>query len=119
ARELTRQQVVFDHLERGNAEMLKGQQIEALAEFRSALHLDPQNEFAQQRLREALREWAPETPTAPQVVADAEGIRIAPNAALADFHYRGDGRGLLTQVASAFGVVATFDDSVVSRAVRF
>ena len=119
ARELTRQQVVFDHLERGNAAMLKGQQIEALAEFRSALHLDPQNQFAQQRLRDALREWAPKTPAAPQVVAEVEEIRVAPNPALADFHYRGDGRGLLTQVASAFGVVASFDDSVVSRQVRF
>ena len=42
-----------------------------------------------------------------------------PIAAQADFHYRGDGRGLLTQVASAFGVTATFDESVVSRQVRF
>jgi hypothetical protein len=47
AREMTRQQIVFDHLERGNAEMLKGRQIEALAAFRSALRLDPQNEVAQ------------------------------------------------------------------------
>ncbi len=54
AREMTRQQIVFDHLQRGNAEMLKGRQIEALAEFRTALHLDPQNEFAQQRLRDAM-----------------------------------------------------------------
>ncbi len=118
-RELTRQQLVFDHLERGNAEMLKGLQIEALAEFRSALHLDPQNEFAQQRLRDALSEWTPKTTTAPQVIADTEEIRVAPNPAQADFHYRGDARGLLTQVASAFGVVATFDESVVSRPVRF
>ena len=51
AREMTRQQMVFDHLQRGNAEMLKGRQIEAMAEFRTALHLDPQNEFAQQRLQ--------------------------------------------------------------------
>ncbi len=59
AREMTRQQLVFDHLTRGNAEMRDGRQIEALAEFRSALHLDPQNEFAQQRLTDALGEWTP------------------------------------------------------------
>jgi len=29
------------------------------------------------------------------------------------------GRGLLSQVASAFGITATIDDSVVSRQVRF
>ncbi len=119
ARELTRQQVVFDHLERGNAEMLKGRQIEAQAEFRSALHLDPQNEFAQQRMRDALGEWAPKTLAAPQVIADAGEIRVAPNPAQVDFHYRGDGRGLLAQVASAFGVTVTFDESVVSRQIRF
>jgi general secretion pathway protein D len=119
AREMTRQQVVFDHLQRGNAEMLKNRQIEALAEFRSALHLDPQNEFAQQRLQDAMGEWAPKTTGPPQVVAGAEEIRVTPNPATADFHYRGDGRGLLTQIASAFGLIATFDDSVVSRSVRF
>ena len=119
ARELTRQQLVFDHLERGNAEMGKGRQIEALAEFRTALHLDPQNEFARQRLNDAMGEWSPKTAAAPQVIADSGEIRVSPAAARADFHYRGDGRGLLTQVASAFGVTATFDESVVSRQVRF
>ena len=119
ARELTRQQLVFDHMERGNAEMGKGRQIEALAEFRTALNLDPQNEFARQRLNDAMGEWAPKTVGTPQVVADVDEIRVSPSAAQADFRYRGDGRGLLTQVASAFGVTATFDESVVSRQVRF
>jgi general secretion pathway protein D len=119
AREMTRQQLVFDHLTRGNAEMRDGRQIEALAEFRSALHLDPQNEFAQQRLTDALGEWAPKNVAAPQVVAEAEELRVAPSAAKADFHYRGDGRGLLTQIAAAFGVTASFDESVVTRPVRF
>jgi general secretion pathway protein D len=119
AREMTRQQVVFDHLQRGNAELLKNRQIEALAEFRTALHLDPQNEFAQQRLQDAMGEWAPKTTGTPQVVAGAEEIRVVPNSALADFHYRGDGRALLTQIASAFGVSAIFDESVASRSVRF
>ena len=119
AREMTRQQLVFDHLTRGNAEMRDGRQIEALAEFRSALHLDPQNEFAQQRLTDALGEWAPKNVAAPQVVAEADELRVAPSAAKADFHYRGDGRGLLTQIAAAFGVTASFDESVVSRQVRF
>jgi general secretion pathway protein D len=119
AREMTRQQLVFDHLTRGNAKMRDSRQIEALAEFRSALHLDPQNEFAQQRLTDALGEWAPKTVAPPQVVAEADELRVEPSAAKADFHYRGDGRGLLTQIASAFGVTASFDESVVSRPVRF
>jgi general secretion pathway protein D len=119
ARELSRQQLVFDHLERGNAEMRDGRQIEALAEFRTALNLDPKNEFAQQRLNDAMSEWAPKTTVAPQVVEAADELRVAPSDVLADFHYRGDSRDLLTQIASAFGVKATFDESVASRQIRF
>ncbi len=119
AREIARQEIVFNHLQRGNAEMLGNHQIEALAEFRSALTLDPENEFARQRLQDAMGEWAPKTSGTPQVVADEAELRAVPNPALADFHYRGDSRGLLTQIASAFGLIATFDDSVVSRGVRF
>ena len=119
AREMIRQQLVFDHLTRGNAEMRENREIEALAEFRTALHLDPQNEFAQQRLKDAMGEWAPRTASAPQVVEESDELRVVPSAAQADFHYRGDSRGLLTQIASAFGVTASFDESVVSRPVRF
>lgn len=119
AREMARQQLVYEHLERGNTELLKGQQVEALAEFRNALQLDPENQFAQQRLRDAMGGWAPRAEAAPQVLVDAGELRVVPSLARADFHYRGDSRGLLTQVAASFGVVATFDDSVPSRRVGF
>src|SRR5437660_4387722 len=55
ARELSRQQLIYDHLERGNSALTSGNQVEALAEFRMALHLDPENQFARQRLQDA---WA-------------------------------------------------------------
>jgi general secretion pathway protein D len=119
AREMARQELVYEHLERGNAELLKGQQVEALADFHSALQLDPQNEFAQQRLHDALGEWAPKLPATPQVLADAVEVRVAPSPEHHDFHYRGDSRGLLTQVAAAYGVAAVVDDSVATRRVRF
>ena len=119
AREMARQQLVYEHLERGNTELLKGQQVEALADFRSALQLDPDNQFAQQRLRDALGEWAPRTSETPQVLADAGPVRVVPNPVRADFHFRGDSRDLLTKVTATFGVVATLDDSVQSRRVTF
>jgi general secretion pathway protein D len=118
-REMARQQLVFDHLERGNAELLNNHQIEALAEFRSALQLDPENQFAQQRLGDALGEWAPKMPATPVVLPDAGEVRVVPNQKRAEFHYRGDARGLLEQVAGTFGVTATFDDSVITRQARF
>ena len=119
ARELVREQLVFEHVQQGNQSLLQGQQVEALAEFRSALQLDPKNEFAQQRLKDALGSWAPKTSSALEVVADAGPPELAPQDRLADFHYRGDSRGLLTQVASTYGIDVTFDDSAPSRRVRF
>lgn len=58
---MARQQLIYEHLERGNTELQKGQQVEALADFLNALQLDPDNQFAQQRLRDALGEWTPGT----------------------------------------------------------
>ena len=54
-RELTRQQLVSDHLNRGNTALADGREIEALGEFRNALHLDPHNDFAQERVQDAIR----------------------------------------------------------------
>ena len=119
AREMTRQQLVFEHLQRGNDYMSKARQVEGLAEYRAALHLDPENEFAQQRLRDVAAEWIPKVAAPPLVVASAGEISVVPQEGRHDFHYRGDSRGLITQIANTFGVVASIDDSVLSRPVRF
>lgn len=118
AREMLRQQMVYDYLQRGNTSMLKGRPGEALGEFRSAINLDPQNEFAQQRLRDALGSSAPKV-SAPQVVANIAEIQLAPLQRRADFHYRGDARGLISEIGTIFGIAVTFDDSVAARRVRF
>jgi general secretion pathway protein D len=119
ARELARQQLVFNHVEHGNRSLTAGRQVEAMAEFRSALQLDPQNQFARERLLDALGSWAPKTSATPQLIRETEESQLAPLQRPASFHYRGDSRGLLSQVASAYGVDVTIDDSVASRALRF
>ena len=119
ARELVRQQLVSDHLRRGNDATLAGHQVEALGEFRAALQLDPGNSFAAQRVNDALAEWAPESNPRVSVVAEGGAVELQPNPVRADFHYRGDTRTLITQVASAFGVTATLDEGVISRRVQF
>lgn len=119
ARELARQQLAFDDVQEGNAALSQGRETEALADFRSALQLDPNNTFAQQRLRDAVAEWAPVASAAPKVLQDAGELRVQPDTVRASFHYRGNGHDLLTQVARAFGITAIFDESVVSRPVRF
>lgn len=119
AREMTRQHLAGMHLDRGNSALLNGRQAEALAEFRTALNLDPQNEFAQQRVQDAMGPVPVHTAGPAQVVASSDHLAAKPIDALHDFHYRGDSRGLLAAVASSYGLTVEFDDAFPSRHVRF
>jgi hypothetical protein len=119
AREMERQRLVAKHIERGSAELVSGKHVEALADFRSALNLDPANQFAQERLQDALGDSLPRPAAAPQVVEDVPETRLEPNLNLASFHFRGDSRELLTTIAAAYGVNAQVDDSVSSRRLTF
>ena len=119
ARELVRQRLAAKHLERGNDDLLSGRQVEALAEFRMAQMLDPQNEFAQQRLRDALGPLPVRTIGPPQMVASEDAIAAKPLDGHRDFHYRGDSRGLITTVVSSYGLTAVLDDNFPSRRVQF
>jgi len=118
-RELVRQQLVFDHLQRGNAALASNQQVLAMGEFHSALNLDPTNEFARQRLNDSLGGPPQPSRQPPRIVERSNEIRVVPKDQLQTFHFRGDARQLLTQVAAAYGIGVTIDDSVVSRRVRF
>jgi general secretion pathway protein D len=111
--------LVSEHVKRGNDDLSKGLQIEAQAEFRSALNLDPDNSFAEQRLEESLGEWAPSPSPGVRPVQYATELHVIPKPEKHSFHFRGDSRQLLTQVASTFGLVAELDQSVVSRRVHF
>ena len=119
AREMTRQHLVGMHLDRGNSDLLDGRETEALAEFRTALNLDPQNEFAEQRIHDSLGPAAVHTAAPPQVVASADALTAKPIDGHHDVHYRGDSRGLLTAVAASYGLTVVFDENFPSRRVRF
>ncbi len=120
ARELTKAQLVFQHTERGDALLANGQRDKAASEFRAALDLDPENDYTQERLAEAVRDpVAPALGGLAATLADSTEIQLLPKTEVATFHYRGDVRGLFTELASAYGVTAQFDDSVQSKTVRF
>lgn len=119
ARELIRQRLAAEHLERGNHELLQGRQVEALAEFRMAQTLDPQNEFAQQRMRDALGTIPAHTAGPPQMVERSDALSVTPLDGRHDFHFRGDSRELITAVASSHGLSVVFDENFASRPVRF
>jgi general secretion pathway protein D len=119
AREVTRQHLAAMHLEQGNSDLLGGRQVEALAEFGTALNLDPQNEFAQQRIRDAMGPVPAQPANPPQVVDSADKLTAKPADARRDFHFSGDSRGLLTAVATSYGLTVIFDDSFPTHHVRF
>jgi tetratricopeptide (TPR) repeat protein len=119
AREVTRQHLAGQHLERGNSDLLGGKQVEALAEFQAALNLDPQNEFVQQRISDALGSGPVHTTAQPLMVDSADAIALKPIDAHHDIHYRGDSRGLLTAVAASYGLTVVFDDNFPTRHVLF
>ncbi len=120
AREVVKAQMVFNHIERGNVLLLADARMRAAAEFRAALDLDSDNEFARERLEEATRQVTPILPPAlPIQVADSGEIHLEPKDGRATFHYTGDVRGLFAELAAAYGVTVQFDDSVQARTVRF
>jgi len=132
ARELGRQQAAHEHLRRGNQELIERRQVEALAEFRQALELDPANQFAAQRMRDALDPpgYAPNQPPAAsfstaadaaarlKAVSESSELELQPQPGKRTLRFRGDSRELLDQAARLFGLAAFFDESVAGRRVR-
>jgi type II secretory pathway component HofQ len=119
AYELVKQEASLEHLHEAHKAAEKGDREEALADYRAALQYDPENSLAKEQLKLALGQWQPESPLKAEVVEASPVIEVVPNKVKADFHYTGDSKALLTQVAAAYGVTATIDDSVQSRRVRF
>jgi tetratricopeptide (TPR) repeat protein len=119
AREFTRQQLVMQFLKQGNQAMLDHNEIVAMADFRRALEVDPTNEYALQRLRDSMPVEDEPVRRNIRVVEQSTPIQLQPTAPHHDFHYKGDGKGLLTQVAQAYGITAQFDDAVQPKRVRF
>jgi hypothetical protein len=102
ALDLTRQRLAAMHVELGRSDLWTvGKQR----------NFDPQDEFVQQRMNDALRP-TPAPVAKPQVVASSDALTVKPIDGPHDFHYRGDSRGLLTAVADSYGLTEVFDDSL-------
>jgi general secretion pathway protein D len=119
AREVTKAQLVFQHTERGDSFLADAQSEQAVAEYRAALMLDPDNAYTQQRLAEAMRDPAASNLAGMAALSDSGEIYLLPRSERATFHYSGDVRGLFTELAAAYGLGVEFDDSVTARTVRF
>jgi general secretion pathway protein D len=136
ARELVKSQLVFEHTQRGDALLADARPQPAIAEFRSALKLDPDNPYMQQRLQDALRDPAHPNQANPMVnsanparatmfaaladlLAESTPIQLQAKSERASFHYRGDVRGLFAQLGTSYGMTPEFDESVKTKTVRF
>lgn len=120
SREIVKAQLVFDHVERGNSLLIENERDLARKEFGAALDLDPGNQYAHERLQEAARDpLSLGSGMAPATIYDSGEIRLHPKDDRATFHYRGDVRGLFSELATAYGVTMQFDDSVQAKEVRF
>jgi type II secretory pathway component GspD/PulD (secretin) len=123
-REMIRQQQVAMHLERGNKLLNAGKNVEAMAEFRQAIEIDPKNEFALQRLQDTLPAYVrPQSSSVPlshalTVVAESRPPVLQPNNARREFHFKGMTRNLLEQVSTVYGIKPIFDESVQSKLVK-
>jgi Flp pilus assembly secretin CpaC len=119
AREMTKSQLVFQHTERGDSLLAQAQPATAAAEFHAALKLDPDNAYVEERLTEALRNpGASKLDGVSSTLTDAGEIDLQPKAERATFHYRGDVRGLFSELGSAYGISTEFDDSVQANAAK-
>ena len=124
-REQVKQQLITKHIETGNTLLNAGKQVEALAEFRSALALDPTNTFALQRTSDVLMPNPVPGPAATPmsraltVVSESRPPVVSPQPGVRTFHFRGASRNLLELIAAQFGVKAIMDESVTNKNVRF
>lgn len=121
AREVVKAQLVFNHIEQGNALLVQNARSQAAAEFRAALDLDPDNQYALERLAEAGRNDINQIQPVvlPVESSFASEIQLEPKNDLATFHFRGDVRGMFTELVAAYGVKVQFDESVQARHVQF
>ena len=120
AREALRSRLSFEHIQRGNALFSEDARIQAAAEFRKALDLDPENRFAQERLQETTQQSLPyPSPKTAAPGNESQEIHLEPTKDMATFHFSGDVKTLFSQLAAAYKINVQFDDSVQMRQIRF
>jgi general secretion pathway protein D len=118
--EMLRQQIVGAHLEEGNRLAEIGDTRGAVAQFGTALGLDPQNAYVAQRMHDVVPPEAdPENRHVLQLLASVDQINLQPTPGKKSFHLQGDTRQLYTQIGAAFAIAMQFDQGLNGRILRF
>ena len=117
-RELLRTQVAGRLINDGNLLAEGGNAKAAESEFKQALAVDPQNGYAEERLRNVTPE-NPEHEHILQMLASVEDVNVNPKPGKQSFHVRGDTRDLYEAIGRVFGIVFDYDQALTSQRVRF
>ncbi len=118
--EMLRQQLVGTHMEEGNRLAEIGDASGASKQFEVALGIDPQNQFAAQRLHDvAPPDPDPEHRRVLQLLASVDQINLRPAAGKKNFHLQSDTKQIYTAIGAAFGISMQFDQGVNTRMVHF
>jgi type II secretory pathway component GspD/PulD (secretin) len=118
-REMLRQQIVDQYLERGNHLAEAGDPEAAVAAFSQALAVDPQNAYLRQRLRDVMPSENPEKDHVLQLLASVDTINVTPARGRKSIHVQGDTRAVYTQIGKLFDVFVQFDPGMSNRPLRF
>jgi type II secretory pathway component GspD/PulD (secretin) len=111
------EQVSAGELRKGNKAMLSGDANSALGAFRRAAELDPTNEYAQQRLRDAFPP-PDELAGTPMFRARLGETRLQPVAGVRSFEFKGRSPEALDQFARLFGMTAVQEEGLTPRNLR-
>src|SRR5512146_3327342 len=118
-RELLKQQLVRQYLERGNRLAETHNNEAAAAEFRQALEINPNDPYVQQRLHDVLPPEDPYKQHALELLASVDEIKLNPKPGKKNLHLRGDARIVYNQIGQEFGIAMQFDQALNSRPAQF
>lgn len=118
AREMIRQQIVGNYIDRGNQLAGEGNQKAAIEQFREALARDPQNLYAQQRLHDVTDDDDPYHRKVMQLLAGVNNIELHPLPGKRDIHAGPDMRSIYAQIGRTFGISFDFDPNLTNRQFR-
>jgi tetratricopeptide (TPR) repeat protein len=99
-----KEKVAAESLREGNQAVLNGDSGGALKAFRRAVEVAPDNDYAQQRLRDAFP--APEVSSFARLEIESGETRLKPDSGTRSFDFKGSSPELLAQFTKAFGVTA-------------
>jgi type II secretory pathway component GspD/PulD (secretin) len=115
AKQVLMQQILGKFLDEGNRLAAAGDSAGAMANFREALARDPQNSYAQQRLRDVMPPEDPQKKHVMELLASVEDINLTPREGKRNVRLGPDTRGAYNAIGQAFGITFNFDQSVSSR----